>query len=193
MSFPTGNNSNTKKYKFPVTPFSKRNDNRIAIFFKLRNIENDLNDWQKHQEAWINSEIITENKTGTVSYTTSNDAKQTCTIDIAKSGYEPVSVEAITTNNADVVVSGWDISANSATVQLTNIKHYLAALGVMTNATASSTSQSTLNTSATPNTVTTTTTTTITPTKVSKTAATVTITLKVCYRKAYTAYSGKQI
>lgn len=193
MSFPTGKaNVNTKKYAFPVTPFSRRNDNRIANFFRLRNIENELNDWEKHEEAFLNSEIVTETKTGTVSYTTSNDAKQTVTINIAKTGYEPVSVEAITTNNANVVISGWDISANSATVQVTNIKHFLAALGVMTGATAASTSNSTLNTSVTPNTVTTTTTTTITPTKVAKAAETVTITLKVCYRKNYVAYTEKQ-
>lgn len=52
MSFPTGNtNANTKKYKFPVTPFSRRNDNRIANFFRLRNVENELNDFIKFQEA----------------------------------------------------------------------------------------------------------------------------------------------
>ena len=52
MSFPVGNaNANNKKYAFPVTPFSTRNDNRIANFFRLRNIENDLNDFIKFQEA----------------------------------------------------------------------------------------------------------------------------------------------
>ena len=52
MSFPTGKaNANNKKYSFPVTPFSKKNDSRIANFFRLRNIENDLNDFIKFQEA----------------------------------------------------------------------------------------------------------------------------------------------
>lgn len=52
MSFPTGKaNVNNKKYGFPVTPFSKRNDNRIANFFRLRNIENDINDFIRFQES----------------------------------------------------------------------------------------------------------------------------------------------
>ena len=52
MSFPVGKATvNNKKYAFPVTPFSTRNDNRIANFFRLRNIENDLNDFIKFQEA----------------------------------------------------------------------------------------------------------------------------------------------
>ena len=52
MSFPTGKaNANNKKYGFPVTPFSRMNDSRIANFFRLRNIENDLNDFIKFQEA----------------------------------------------------------------------------------------------------------------------------------------------
>lgn len=52
MSFPVGKaTANNKRYSFPVTPFSTRNDNRIANFFRLRNIENDLNDFIKFQEA----------------------------------------------------------------------------------------------------------------------------------------------
>lgn len=52
MSFPTGKaNVNNKKYGFPVSPFSKRNDNRIANFFRLRNIENDINDFIRFQES----------------------------------------------------------------------------------------------------------------------------------------------
>ena len=51
MAFPNADNSTNKKYKFPYSPFSTRNANRIADFFFLKRVEQDLNDFIKFQES----------------------------------------------------------------------------------------------------------------------------------------------
>ena len=179
MAFPIGNpTSNTKKYKFPVTPFSSRNDNRIANFFRLRNIENDLNDFAKHIQTYANAEHTTEVITKTISFTASEHTK-TLTFaasDITKSGKVPVAIFACESADKDIAVTGFNLNGDTATVDLVEQTNYLAAKGVVTNvAYASGTSGA------------------LTVTKLQGVAKTnITITLEILYRKTWSNYSEKQ-
>lgn len=172
-----------KNYKLPYTLFSSRKHPRIIDLFRMRNIENDLNDWQK----FFNEEFISEEKNADVEFT--DETTKTISFNIAKQGYDIVGVTKVSTNDVDCLVHGWDANANGnmyfTVIKLNNL---LAAKSLMTNATASSTS--TLNTGVTPNTVSTTT--TITPTRITRQGGTYNVRFTVIYRKKYTAYAEKE-
>lgn len=179
-----------KNYKLPYTLFSSRKHPRIIDLFRMRNIENDLNDWQKHMETFFNEELSIAGKSGTVEFTASDGYVKTLTIDITKTGYDVIGITKIRADRNNYVVLGWDVKQENGVLEVyvMRLEHYLAEKQVMTNASASSTS--TLNTSVTPNTVTTNT--TITPTRITKTAESTNISVKIMYRKKYTAYAEKE-
>lgn len=179
MAFPIGNpTSNTKKYKFPVTPFSNRNDNRIANFFRLRNIENDLNDFAKHIQTYANAEHTTEVITKTVSFTAS-EYKKTITIpasDITKSGKVPVAIFACEVADKDLIIAGFNLNGDTATIDVMSPRNFMTSLGVVTNVAYTSGTAGAL-----------------TVTKLTGVAKTnINVTLEILYRKNWSNYSEKQ-
>lgn len=178
MAFPNADNSTNKKYKFPYSPFSTRNANRIADFFFLKRVEQDLNDFSKHLQAYTNAEHTTEVITKTISFTAAEHTK-TLTFsasDITKSGKIPVAIFACESSDKDIAVTGFNLNGDTATVDLVELTNYLAAKGVVTNvAYASGTAGA------------------LTVTKLKGVAkSNITITLEILYRKTYANYSEKE-
>lgn len=178
MAFPNADNGATKKYKFPYSPFSTRNANRIADFFFLKRVEQDLNDFSKHLQTYTNAEHTTEVITKTISFTASEHTK-TLTFaasDITKSGKIPVAIFACASADKDIAITGFNLNNDGATVDLVELTNYLAAKGVVTNvAYASGTAGA------------------LTVTKLQGVAkSNITITLEILYRKTYSNYSEKE-
>lgn len=178
MAYPNADNGANKQYKFPYSPFSTRNTNRIADFFFLKRVEQDLNDFSKHLQAHTNLEHTTEVITKKISFSTAEHTK-TLTFaasEITKSGKVPIAIFACESADKDIVVTGFNLNGDTATVDLVEQTNYLAAKGVVTNvAYASGTAGA------------------LTVTKLQGVAkSNITITLEILYRKTYSNYSEKE-